>query len=312
MDLRSIDAYATRKRSRMDDVTLSVFVENELKVIVPQMYDRLFPELDARKHIPIGTNVAAGAMAWAYDSADKRGKAKFLGANATDMPRADVSKKRQTFPIRTIVSSYGWSIEEIEAAKFAGTPLDAMKAEAARRAIAELEHEVLLFGDVSRNLPGFLTNPATPLVVLPNGDWLATATPDEVIADLNALVDQIWIGTDKVHRANTLLLPLPHFRHIQTTRIPDTDIPIVEFFRRSNPEIREILPLTELISSGAGGTPQALAYQKDPGMQSGVIPLAFQQLEAQAHGFEVVVPVRERVGGTVWYYPFSGAFGIGL
>lgn len=305
--------YGHASARRYDDVTLSAFVENELKDIVPQQYDRLFPELDARTHVPLGVNVSPGAMAWAYDSMDKRGKAEFLGANGTDIPRADISKKRLTFPIRTIVIAYGWTVEEIEAARFASVALDRGKADAARRAIAELEHNVLLLGDSARDIPGFLTNPATPRLGVPNGGWLTGATPDEILADMNFVVDQVWILSERVHRPNTILLPLGQFRHIMTTaRSTTSDTTIAEFFLRTNGFVRELMSLPELETISPTGGASLMAYVKDPSMLSGIIPLAFQQMAAQVEGFEVVIPTREKLGGCVWFYPFAASFGDGI
>ncbi len=315
--LRILDSWgdygAPVNKKRYDDVTISTFVENELKDIVPQMYDRLFPELDARTHVPMDVQVSPGAMAWAYDSMDKRGRAEFLGANATDMPRADVSKRRLTFPIRTMIISYGWTVEEIEAARFVGTPLDRGKADAARRAIAELEHNTLLNGDTPRNLPGFLTNPATPRIAAPTGGWLAPATPDNILIDMNTIVDQVWILSERVHRPNTIILPLAQFRHLMTTaRSATSDTTIAEFFLRTNGFVRELMSLPELSTASPAGAASMLAYQKDPSILSGVVPLAFQQMDAQVRGFEVLVPAREKIGGTVWFYPMAAAFGDGI
>lgn len=314
MALKALDQFGEYgQKSRYDDQSMSAFVENELKEVVPQQYDRIFPELDAQTHIPLGLNINPGAMAWAYDSMDKRGRAAFLGANATDIPRADVSKKRVTHPIRTMVISYGWSVEEIEAARFAGTPLDRAKADAATRALAELEHNTLLQGDDARGLPGFLTNPIIPRITVPNGAWLTTATPDEVIQDLNSVGDQIFILSERSHRPNTMLLPIAQFRYITTTpRSTTTDTTIAEFFLKSNGFVREIMSLPELSTASPAGGPTMLAYQKDPGILSGVIPLAMQQMQAQVVGMETVVPAREKIGGTVWFYPFAAAFGDGI
>ena len=52
-----------------------------------------------------------------------------------------------------------------------------------------------------------------------------------------------------------------------------------------------------------------LAYQKDPSILSSVLPLMFQQMDAQVHGFEVLIPAREKIGGAVWFYPMAAAFG---
>jgi hypothetical protein len=310
--LAALDSMSGGPVKRFDDVNFSAFVENELKDIIPELYDRLYRELDARQHIPLSTNVNPGAMSWAYDSFDKRGHADFLGANADMMPRADVMKQRTTLPIRTVVTAYGWTLEEIEASRFAGTELDRRKAEAARRSVAEKEHSVLLSGDVPRQIPGFLTNPVTPRVTIPNGSWLTQTNADNILADMNAVVDSIWIGSNKVHKPNTVLLPLPQYRKIQTLRIANTGLSVIEYFMRTNGFIMEVLPLIELSTAGVSGNATMLAYEKSPANLSGIVPLAFQQLDPQLRGFEVVVPCREKIGGTCWFYPLSGAFGDGI
>lgn len=291
---------------------MAMFVENELKAIIPETYDKLYPDLDASEHIPISQKVPAAAMSWAYDSIEKSGKAKLIGARANDIPRADVSKKRLTFPVRTMALAYGWSIEEIEASQMVGQPLDRMKADATRRGMAETEHDILLNGSPAEQIPGFLTNVKTPITVAPNGGWLTTATPDQILEDLNFMIDTIWVGTSRVHRPNTMLLPLAYLRKIQTTRITDTGMPIIDFFRQSNPFIEEIRELEELGVAGPTGGPRAMAYEKRDDRLSGIIPLPFQQMEPQIEGMEVVVPTRERIGGTVWYYPLAGLFMDGI
>jgi len=313
MKFDSLDNWSHQRFSkRFDNTNLSAFVRNELEQVIPQMYNRVYAELDARLHIPINTSINPAAMVWSYDSMDQRGLAKIIGANVTDIPRVDVSKKRLSFPLRTAATSYGWSFEEIAAANFAGAPLTAMKAEAARRSIAELEHNILLNGDDEHDLPGFLTNPATPISTAPTGDWLGAATADQIIADLNACLNPIWTNSDKAFRGNTILLPLEHFLRISTVRIPDTNMSIRDFFVQSNPFVNEILPLTELGTAGPGGAPRAMAYQKDPGILTGVVPEPFSQMEPQVSGLEVRVNVTMRIGGTVWYYPSAANFMDGI
>ena len=317
--LKMIDGWgeygsSSRQHRRYDDTSLSAFVENELKDIVPTMYNRLYPELDAREKVPIDVDVSPGAMAWAYDSMEQRGKAKIMGANAHDMPRADIGKRRVTNPIRTQVLAYGWTIEEIEAARFAGSPLDRGKADATRRGQAELEHEILLLGDATYNLPGFLTNPATPRITVPTGDWLGgVTTPDEILVDLNTVVDLVWILSERVHRPTSIVLPLGHIRHLFTTpRSATSDTTIAEFFLRTNGFVNELTSLPELETLSPTGGPTFLAYQKDPSIVSGVIPLGFQQMDAQVMGFETLIPTRQKIGGTVWFYPMAAAFGDGI
>ena len=312
--LPRLDAYGySNKTLRHDDVGLSVFVARELEQVIPQQFDRLFPELDARLHIPLNSSINPAAMAWSYDSMDKRGEAKLIGANVNDIPRADVSKQRFTHPIRTSALAYGWSFEEIAAARFAGVPLDRQKAEATRRGQAELEHDLLINGDATSDIPGFLTDPRLAAKAAPNGSWLTTATPDDVIQDFCAAVDNVKNLSNKVHRANVVLLPSAHFDHVNCTRVTDTGRTIMDYLRAARPGV-EVMEMVqdELATAGASGAPRLLAYQKDPGVLTGVVPEPFMVHAPQERDLEVVINTTMRIGGTVWYYPRAACFMDGI
>lgn len=296
-------------QARFDDQGFTAFLEQQLRQVVAQTYDRLFVELDARQHIPIRSDIAPGAMSWAYDSFDQVGVAKFMSSAGDDIPMAEVSVSRTTLPLKNIISGYNWTIEEMMAAQFAGVPLNDRKATAARRAIAQLEHSLLLFGSQNEGLPGFLTNPSVPRIIVPNGAWLSgTTTGDEMVADLHAMADGIWITTKRVHRPDTILLPLAHYRVIQETRLANTTMTAREFFLANSGFIRTISPLLELGTAGLSGAPMGMAYTKSPDDVTGVVPVALQQMEPQQLGFRYTVGMWSRQGGTVFYRPSSAAY----
>ena len=302
------------RRARQDDVSGTIYVARELEQLLPERYDRLFPDLDARLHIPLRGGINRNAGAWSYNSMDKRGEAKMIGANVTDLPRVGVSKKRHVNPIEVGGVAFGWSFREIAQARFAGEPLDTQLADAARMSAAELEHDILLNGHTGLSLPGFFTEKAVPSVTVTNGDWLGSATPDEILEDLNQVRQEIRNQSTKVHRANTILLPESHLDKLRTTaRSTTSDRTILEFFQATNPGI-QILAMArdEIATQGAGGTPRMLAYQKDPSVLTGVVPDPFFVHAPQTRNLEVVVNTELVIGGTVWYYPLAGCYGDGI
>lgn len=315
--LKEIDSWGQYghggSHSRYDDTSLSAFVENELDEVIPEMYDTLYEDLDAKMHIPPRAGIHPAVLSWSYDSMEKRGKAKIMGSNASDMPRADIAKKRVTNNIRTQILAYGWSMEEIENAARLGLQLERGKAEATRRGQAELEHDILLLGDVNFKLPGLLTDVRTPRVAVPNGGWLVPATPDAILADMNAVTDQLYVLSSRKHRGNRMLLPVAHERHIfNIARGTTTDTTIGEFYLRNNRHVKVIEALDEMETIGPGASASMLVYEMDPRNLGAVLPLPFMQLDPQVRGFEVLIPTRLRNGGTVWFYPFAGTFGDGI
>lgn len=300
--------------SRRDDTSLSAFVEQELRYLVPQQYDRQYEQLNALQFFPTGgMMVPSGAMEFGWDSMEHRGEAKWLGSNAHDIPRADVGRRRETSPVRTGVCGYGWNLEEIEGARFAGRPLDSHRAMACRRAMAEFEHRVVLFGDDQRGIPGALSNPATPIMIAANGDWLdPSTTADEMLKDLHAIGTQVWLNTSQIHSPTDLVLPPAHYQRVATTRVPDTASMVLEVFLKSSQFVKSVGWLRELATLGPSGTPRALCYQKSPENHSTVIPLPYQELDPQVRFMETVVPAREKFGGCVWIRPMSAVFCDGI
>jgi len=316
MDLRELlrlNAFAAGFTQRRFD-SPAAFVQNELTDLIPQLYDKKYPALAAREHIPVSTNVNPGAMSWAYDSFELAGEAEWLSAGGTDIPRADIAKERIVLPVRAVALAFGWTMEEINAANFAGTPLERRKGDAAKRGTAVKEHKVLLYGDVGKRIPGFLTNPSTPVVVVPNGDWLNPATTaDQMLEDLNSVVDQVEQGSEEVHVADTVLMPLSHLRAIQKKpRTTQSDETVLEFFMRTNPSIKEVKHLREMSTAGTGSTPMMMAYQKDPEMVSGVVPMPFTILPPEIRGMSVLINTWERIGGTAFFYELSACKGEGI
>jgi hypothetical protein len=311
--LARLDSLAYRRyasKPRFD--SLAAFVSHELLQIVPDLYARKYPALDATRHIPTKPGINPGAMAWAFTSYDQRGMADFVGPNSKDIPRVDVAKDFDTFPIRTIATSYGWNLEEMEAARFANAPLDSAKPEAARRAMAEKENETLLLGNDARGIPGFLTHGTIPIMTVAVGDWLnAARTGAEIVSDLNSMVDHVTIITRRAHQVNTILLPELHYRKAQTAMFGTNDKTALGFFREANPGVN-VEPLTELATAGPSGGPRAIAYEKDPANLGGVLPLPFDQLDPQVSGFETLIIARERIGGAVWLREMSAVYVDGI
>ena len=298
--------------ARMDAEPLSVFAQNELTQIMAQAYERKTPLLKAKSLFPMKAGMNPGAKAWAFDRWNGVGEADFIDAQGHDMNRADVSKKRETNPIRTIAIAYGYTIEDLLAAQFAGQPLDTKKAERAMRAMDKKEDTLILFGDDSRSIPGALTNPGTPRVILANGAWTIATAADDMLEDMFALVNSVFVTSLENHSPGTLALPLNEWNIIsQKPRSTTSDTTVLEFFLRTNRHVNEVVPLEELASvSGLPGRAM-FAYEKDPINVEAISPMSAQQQQPpQVKGFETLIPVVSKQGGAVWYYPFAGAFGL--
>jgi len=307
----------TKKYINLDSQE-SIFFDRELEATKSETYDIEYPELEARNILPVSMDVDPGAEFIRYEQYDQVGMAIVISSYNTALPRADVKGKEFISPIRSLGASYGYNIQEIRNAKYAGKPLERKKADAAKRAVRQKENDVFLFGDSAHKLNGFINHPNISTTTFPADGtgssilW-STKTPLLILRDLNKLVNYIPENTKKVEAADSLVMPLTAFNFLKATPIGDNaDKSIWTRFQQDHPEIKNVYTLTELETAGSGGTRRMLAYKKDKKKLTAEVPQDFEQLDVQPKGLEFEVPCHARNGGVIVYYPLSVAYADGF
>lgn len=299
------------------DAAENIFFERELEQVRAKSYDVKYPALKARTLIPVNNETDPGAETVRYEQYDSVGVAKIIASYANDLPRADVVAKEFRAPIKSLGMSFGYSIQDIRAARMAGKPLETRKANAARKAVEEKIDAIAAFGDELTGLLGLLNQPNVGNFAVPAGEkggteW-ANKTPDEILKDMNGITNGIVVDTHGVEEPDTLLLPLDQYGIIATTpRSPNSDTTILEFFLKSNPHIRNVEPWHKLAGAGAGGTDRMVCYRRDPDALELNIPQEFEQFPPQAKGLEFEIPCHARTGGVLMFYPLSASYGDGI
>jgi len=300
------------------DAGETVFFTRELESIKAKTYDAVKQPLRAFELIPVDSTVGAGAESIVYQQYDMVGMAKIISNYADDLPRADVKGKEFVAKIKSVGDSYGYNLQEIRAAQYAGKPLDQKKANAALRAQKETWNAVAFYGDEENGLPGWLTNPNIPSTSAPadgaaSATTFASKTPVQILRDLNSLVNSIFTLTKGAEKPDTLVLPIAQYTLIATTVYGTaSDTTILEMFLKNNPFVTEVTWADELsaASLAANGVTDftgdiAIAYSRDPDKMTFEMPQNFEQLPVQQRGLEFVVPCHSRIAGVLIYYPLS-------
>ena len=299
------------------DADENIFFERQLEQVRAQSYDVKYAQLKARLLIPVDNSIDPGAETVKYEQYDMVGQAKIINSYADDLPRSDVKAKEFRQPIKGIGSAYGYSIQELRAAKFAGKPLEARRANAARRAIEQTIDRIGATGDANNNLLGLLNQPNALSYVVPNGAggqalW-STKTPDEILKDMNGVANLIVSTTLEIELPDTLALPVDQFSLVASTaRSPNSDTTILDYFLKNNPYIQAVEPWAKLAGAGSGGTDRMVAYRRDPDALMLVIPQEFEQFPPQSKGLEFEIPCHARCGGVQVFYPLSICYGDGI
>lgn len=303
------------------DAGESFFATRELEQTRSRTYDKKFGQLKGRTFVPVDNEINAGAESVRYLQYDMFGMAKITSNYEGGFPRAGVAVAEFFTPVRGIVSSYDYSVQDLRAAALAGRPLDQARANAAKRAVEQTIDTIAQTGDSQYGLKGLLNqaNPTTYTVEAGSGgdtEWTQSGgpnkTPDEIIYDMAGICDAVETASKENFAANMLLLPLSSWQYVNKTRMGDgSNDTILEHFRRIRPEV-QVDKWSALETAGSGSVKRMCAYQRDPEVVLLIIPQEFEQFPPQAEDMHFHVPCHARCGGVVCMYPLAIAYGDGI
>lgn len=297
------------------DADAGIFFQRELEAIKSKTYDRVYPELLARRLFPLDQTTDSGAEYVTYRSWDHVGMAKLIHSYSEDLPNVEVTASETVRKIYGEALAFSYSIQDIRAARFSNKPLEQKKANACRRQLLALENTLAFDGDAATSIPAFINN-ANFNVVTPvdgaatNTTW-ATKTPDEILDDINSMVSIIRSTTNGVETPNTLILPEAQHTLISIKRVSTvSDTTIREFILMSNPWIKSIIPVYNLAGAcPASGTYDsqdcAILYDRNPDKLWLETPQDVEFLPVQEIDLKYKTPGHMRTAGVIVAYPKS-------
>lgn len=301
----------------------TIFFKRELERIKAELYMVEYQELMARQLFPVDNTGGLGIKSTTIRVFDKVGMAKIIASYAADLPRADISAREINCPVVPIGTSFGFTVEEIAAARHVNRPLDSMKGDAARRAFEEKLNDIAFGIDsegTAAGLTGLLSNTNIPTANVVNGasgfpDW-DNKTPDEILFDVNDMFADMRTTTLNKERPNTLLLPIKQWNRITATpRSANSDTTILAYLVRNSPYLAsedDVISVPELGGAGTGGVDIMIAYDRNPRKLVQDVPWELQFLPVQERGLEFVTPAIGKLGGLNFYYPLSASIREGI
>ena len=294
------------------DANENVFFSRELEALKTRTYDIKYPEFKAQQFIPVNKDVDEGATSITYQQFDKNGVSKFIADYADDIPNIEVSGKEFTSPVREHANFYQFTNKEIRAAAKVNRSLKSMKAEASRFAYEQLVDNTAWFADGTaafRGLVGLVYNPNINVDPAPNGTW-ASATPDQIIADVNFAIENPNDVTNGVEDVDTCLLSVTKFNQLASTRLTDTGQTILSFLQGVHPgvtfdKLSKLKNLDPKPSGGAGPVEVILAFKSSAKNLTLEIPMDYTQHAPQPEGLVQKIYTEGSTGGCIVYYPLS-------
>jgi len=315
LGIRRLLANAVLADGNRFDANETAFVEREMTQIRTKLQEAIYAELKAVQFIPIATDIAPDAPQYVWYVLDHVGEAKIISNGAEDLPRVDVSKTERYGVVRTVGASFGYELFEMRLAARLGVPLQAMRFDACRQAIARQLDKILSTGATDsqaggpsgNGLLGILNNTDIfGLGTVTNAKWvMGTTTAATMIGQVNAAIATIVTASNETWIPTDLILPTQMYNIFSQTPY-GTDAAqstALVWFLSNSQSVRRVSSWYRGNGAGAAGSDRGLLYKKDPTVLEGVIPLPFEARPPQEQGLQFVVPCVARAGGTKVYRP---------
>lgn len=294
------------------DDGLSFFL-SQLSQTEAKIYEAKYRNIVYQDFIPIDTSQPEWIDEVSYISYDAVTVGKFIGANAKDLPESDVNASKSSIPVFYGGNSYGYSLDELRKSQAMRIPLDTTKGRMSLRGFQEHAQRVGFFGDADRSITGLFNNAN---VALSNSLLnFTTATGQEIVSYMNALLIAVWQDSAETHLANMFVLDSDNWAILSEKRMDSgTDTTVLEYFKKNNLYTAKTnQPLTimsnfELKTAGNGGVPRMMAYEMNDDNLVMHMPMPWRSLAPQPVGLRVNVNAEYKFGGVEFRYPGSAAY----
>lgn len=301
------------------------FLRQQTHVLSARAFQVEYDLINIAELVPVNTDYPEWASGADFQIGDMAGAAKWQSGWAEDVPKADVKLLSVGVDFAMYAVGYGYNVEELGKAQFAGFPLTARKAIAARQAADIFVAETALYGGGHPGWTGLINMAGvTPTISPDNGtgsarNWVDTngvglKTAEQIVAELNALLMGAPNATGILSSliGDTILLPPLAYQYIALTPygVTSPNMTILQWFAANNIyttrtgrpiTIRELPALTNAATltspANVAGQGRAIGYRNTLDAIELPMPMPYRFLEVHQHGpLQWQVPGIGRVG----------------
>jgi hypothetical protein len=253
-----------------------VFLVGELERMDQKLHDPLVSvtwgrDVDLREDVTIADEFSSFTNSTFAAASGIAGSGKaWVGKETNAITGVSLDIGKTTSPLTLWAMQIGWTIPELESAQKIGRPIDTQKFGAMQvKHQMDIDEQVYV-GDTALGLYGLVNSPLiTNTANAVTGDW-ATATADEILADVNELITSVWAASAYTACPDELRLPPVAFAQLVSRKVSDAgNISILQYLRDNSMSMSvngrpiNIQPLKWLVGAGAGGSDRMLAYTKN-------------------------------------------------
>ncbi|GAA7770960.1 hypothetical protein RN01_29810 [Cupriavidus sp. SHE] len=228
-------------------------------------------DIDLREDVSIAdeTSSFTNSSFAAAGSASPNGKS-WIGKDASAIAGIALDIGKTASPLTLWGMQIGWTIPELESAQKLGRPVDQQKFTG-----MQLKHnmdvdEQVYIGDTVLGVTGLVNSAVvTNVSNAATGNW-ATATPDQILADVNELLSSVWAASAYAYCPSEFRLPPAKFGQIVSMKVSSAgNISVLEYLKLNtisnsiNGRPLNIQPLKWLFQRGTANADRMMAYTKE-------------------------------------------------
>lgn len=277
---------------RLDDATVGLF-SRQLEDIEAEIDREETADLPFASGllVPLDEQNKPWAQTTTYRRVSRVGSWKLVRNYPTDIPMINVLTEEFTQRVFKWAAGYWYSDDDIEAAIRGEISIEQEDIAGVVETSKQKLNELIAFGDRSLGMHGFINHPDALRSFAPFA-LNASSTPDECLAVLNDAVNSVVALTQQIEKPDTLLLDLITYQYLMTARmegVQDSQTnTILKFFLETNPYIKNVQPVNELMGAGLDGLSVMIAYKRDRSKIKAKVmqPLTWKDMQRKGLGYE--------------------------
>lgn len=193
----------------------------------------------------------------------------WVGKDATAIGSVELDIGKTPNPLNLWAIQLGWTLPELASAQQLGRPIDQQKFEGMQLKYQMDIDEQVYIGDTGLGVTGLVNNASVNTSNAQTGNW-ASATPQQMLDDVNELINSAWAASGYAICPSELRLPPAKFGKLVGTLVSSAgNISVLEFIKNNslsnsvNGRPLNIQPLKWLVGRGAAGSDRMVAYTND-------------------------------------------------
>ena len=281
--------YGSQGNVQAADIAFSIHTQ-----VDASFYDVLYPDFEwygILDEAQVMQDINAGATSYAYITRDKHGVAAFVGNGPnSDIPKVGQSAGSVQVPVA--YAAVGAVITNEDARQydfgFNGNLAQDL-GESMRKAADNLTEASIIFGNKSIGFLPWINYPGITAITVGAGasgqtEWEGK-TGLEIVRDVNATLNQIWVSSRTIFKPQTVFIPLTQFTLINELPVviggTGTAVTAMEFLKKNNIMTQltgrelDIRPSRYLMGAGAGGTDRMVVMDRSRENQCMPFPLPY-------------------------------------